>query len=226
VAAVHAIPILRRLLPETTVNQADGGRSTSFQHLLGQALNVIGLNRDIQHLFDPRHENGKVVRALGQHDDPIVRQYGVWAVIENDRLGLEHLGVPFDRLEDEPANVQAKLLQLGSSAIRDPHERHDFIWRGSNLESIDSRVGLAQGLTTEFYDGLREITVGWLASEESPRVRLLLAEHMACFSDEVPTYEEEALRLAAKVLSIEKECCLELRVAPSTANLSRPGVMA
>jgi uncharacterized protein YidB (DUF937 family) len=25
-------------LPETTVNQADGGRSTSFQHLLGQAL--------------------------------------------------------------------------------------------------------------------------------------------------------------------------------------------
>jgi hypothetical protein len=171
---------------------------TADADVLKLALIVIGLNRDIQNLFDPRHENGEVVRALGQHDDPIVRQYGVWAVIENDRLGLEHLGVPFHRLEEEPANVQAKLLQLGSSAIRDLHERQDFIWRGSNLESIDARAGLAQGLTTEFYDGLQEITVGWLASEDSPRVRLLLAEHMARFSDEVPTYEEEALRLAGE----------------------------
>ena len=61
--------------------------------ILKLALIVVGLDRDVQHLLHPRHENGAIVRELCQHDDQIVRQYSVWAVIENRRLTIEHLGL-------------------------------------------------------------------------------------------------------------------------------------
>lgn len=46
---------------------------TADAELLKLALIVIGLNRDIQHLLHPRHENGAIIKALGQHDNAIVR---------------------------------------------------------------------------------------------------------------------------------------------------------
>lgn len=205
-----AIPEVAKIAPETRMLaamqivsprliEATGLRidiNNADPEILKLALIVIGLNREIEHLFDPRHKNGEIVRALGDHDDSIVRQYSVWSIIENKRLGCGDLGVPFDRLENEPSNVQAKLLQLGISAIVDPVERQDFILRGSNLDAIDAREGLAKGINTKFYNGIEEITIDWLSSEESPRVRLLLTEHIARFSDKLPTYEQIALRLS------------------------------
>ncbi|MEQ9487438.1 MAG: hypothetical protein RIM72_00410 [Alphaproteobacteria bacterium] len=185
------------------------------------ALIVIGLNHDVENLFHPRHKNGELIRALGSHDDPIVRQYGVWAIIENDSLGPQHLGVPLERLEYEPPNVQAKLLQLGSTAINDFEMKQEFILAGSNLESIDAREGLAKGLLSEFYDGLQDITVPWMGEEASNRVRLLLAEHMARYSEEVPTYSEEALRLANESADFRERILLGAEGRPLYGKIQR-----
>lgn len=169
---------------------------TADHELLKLALIVIGLNKDIQHLLHPRHENGTIVKALGEHDNAIVRQYCVWAVIENRRLGLDHLGTAFNRLEKEPDNVQAKLLELGASTIPDPTQRQEFIIEGSNLSSVLAREGLAKGLLHSFYDGVEGITLDWFRTEHEPRVKVLLAEHFARFSDQLPSYEQQALELA------------------------------
>ncbi|WP_300587473.1 CHAT domain-containing protein, partial [Marivita sp.] len=166
---------------------------TADAELLKLALIVIGLNRDIQHLLHPRHENGAIIKALGQHDDAIVRQYSVWAVIENSRLGPEHLGIPFSRLEAQPSNVQSKLLQLAPTAIPDPIERQDVIIAGSNQSSIEAREGLARGLVSTFYDGLQDVTLSWSETETDERVLLPLAEHFARHADNVPSYRVAAL---------------------------------
>lgn len=166
---------------------------TADAELLKLALVVVGLNRDIQHLLHPRHENGAIVRALGQHDDPIVRQYSVWAVIENARLGIEHLGIPFEAIEREPPNVQAKLLQLAPDVIADPIERQGIIIAGTNLPSVEAREGLARGLAYNFYDGLQDVTISWARTETDDRVLLPLAEHFARHAGEAPSYREEAL---------------------------------
>lgn len=163
--------------------------------LLKLALVVVGLNRDIQHLLHPRHDNGVIVRALGQHDDPIVRQYSVWAVTENTRLGIEHLGIPFGGIWREPPNVQAKLFQFAPSAIADPVERQDLIIAGTNLPSVEAREGLAKGLTHTFYEGLQDVTIHWARTESDDRVLLPLAEHFARHAGEVPSYRDEALAL-------------------------------
>jgi hypothetical protein len=168
---------------------------TADAELLKLALIVIGLNRDIQHLLHPRHENGTIVRALGQHDDPIVRQYSIWAVIENARLGAEHLGIPFEGIDKEPPNVQAKLLQLAPDAIADPIKRQDLIIAGTNLSSVEAREGLAKGLSHNFYEGLQDVTISWAKSETADRVLLPLAEHFARHASEAPSYREEALTL-------------------------------
>jgi hypothetical protein len=169
--------------------------SKADSEVLKLALIVVGLNKDIQNLLHPRHTNGEIVRELGQHDDKIVRQYSVWAVIENNLLTLDHLGVPFEALEREPENVQSKLLQLGASSVVDLSERQSLIIQGSNLPSVDAREGLSKGLATNYYDGLQDATLSWFDTEDSKRVQLVLAEHFARYSSRSPSYNEKALEL-------------------------------
>lgn len=179
-----------RLLDKTSLTiNIDG----ADPELLKLALILVGLNRDIQHLLHPRHENGVIVKDLGQHDDPIVRQYSVWSVIENKRLSIEHLGIPFTDVERQPPNVQSKLLQLGASAVQDLTERQELIIVGSNLPAEEAREGLANGLTQEFYEGLQDVTISWAQTENEQRVLLPLAEHFARHAEEVPSYRDEAL---------------------------------
>ncbi len=166
--------------------------------VLKLALIVVGLDRDVQHLLHPRHENGVIVRELGQHDDPIVRQYAVWAVIENHRLTLNHLGLDLDRIDEQPPNVQAKLMQLVASTLPDLVHRHDLILQGAGLPSVDAREGLAKGLVHAYYDGLAEVTLDWFDTDDAERVRLPLAEHFARYADDQPSYRAKALELAER----------------------------
>lgn len=160
--------------------------------VLKLALITVGLNRDVENLFHPRHSNGQIVKALGQYPDDIVRQYSVWSVIENRRLAIHDLGIPFSDLESEPPNVQAKLLELAAEQMPDQSERHDIIYRGTFLSSSEARRGLAKGLLENYYDGLEEITVGWFDIEGDDEVKGHLAEHLARFSDECPPYASKA----------------------------------
>lgn len=169
--------------------------SIADPNILKLALIVVGINKDIQHLLHPRHENGAIVKELGQHDDRIVRQYSVWAVIENNRLTLDHLGISFDRVEDEPSNVQSKLFQLGASSIPDLSKRQSVIIQGSNSPVVDVREGLSKGISKNYYDGLQDVTLQWFDTEDSKRVKLVLAEHFARFSEETPSYQQKALQL-------------------------------
>ena len=167
--------------------------------VLKLALIVVGLNKDIQNLLHPRYDNGEIVRELGQHDDRIVRQYSVWAVIENDRLAIDHLGIPFSELENQPENVQSKMLQLGAASISDLVERQSLIIQGSNLTSTLAREGLSKGLADNFYDGLQDVTLGWFDTEQNKRVQFVLAEHFARFSEESPSYKDKALSLVGEL---------------------------
>lgn len=196
--------------------------------ILKLALIVVGLDRDVQHLLHPRHENGVIVRELGQHDDAIVRQYAVWAVIENHRLTLDHLGIDFDHIEDQPENVQSKLLQLGASTLPDLTRRHEIILQGADLPSVDAREGLAKGIIHTYYDGLETVTLDWFDTDRSERVRLLLAEHFARQSDRAPSYREKALELAESAGTIRERVLLgaegtalygEIRKADGQASL-------
>lgn len=204
IAALSGVPPEVRMLAAMQMVPPDQLAATGLKidiasanpEILKLALVVVGLDRDVQHLLHPRHENGVIVRELGQHDDRIVRQYSVWAVIENRRLTIEHLGIDFDRIEDEPENVQSKLLQLGASSLGNLKQRQDLIIRGTNLPSVDAREGLARGLAHVYYDGLETVTLDWIETDGSDRVRLLLAEHIARHSGQVPSYRDKALELA------------------------------
>lgn len=165
---------------------------TADPQVLKLALITVGLNRDIENLFSPRHSNGQIVKALGTYPNDIVKQYCVWCVLENRRLNLSDLGMSFDGIESQAPNVQAKLLQLGAEQIKDRKERHDVIYRGSFISSPEARCGLAKGLLTNYYDGLEEITIGWFDTEDDSDAKAVLAEHFARFSDECPPYFDKA----------------------------------
>ena len=105
------------------------------------------------------------------------------------------MGISFSNLENEPPNVQSKLLQLAAAELVDLKERQEIILKGSYLPSINAREGLAKGLQSEFYDGLQDITLAWFDVEGSVRVKELLAEHFSRFGNKCKPYEDKVLEL-------------------------------
>jgi hypothetical protein len=191
--------------------QLDGFRievEKADDEVLKLALITVGLNRAYENMFHPKHTNGSLVKELGQHDNIIIRQYSVWCVIENTELRIGDLGIPFDHLENQPPNVQAKMLQLGAEQILDLRERQNIIERGTFLPAIDAREGLAKGLQFKFYDGLEGVTLDWFEVEKSPRVRELLAEHFARFGGDCRLYADKAVEIFESDPSLKKRLFL------------------
>jgi len=168
---------------------------TADDEVLKLALITLGLNKDIENLFHPRHPNGDIVKALGQHDNNVVVQYSVWAVLENKKLTIDHLGVPMEQLDTLPVNVQSKVLQVIAEMEPDSVKRHRFIADGPFFPSVEAREGLARGLRSSYYDGLADVTLDWFEQENYQPVRELLAEHFATFANDCPPYEDRALSI-------------------------------
>lgn len=165
------------------------------KEILKLALITVGLNRDIENLFHPRHSNGVIVKALGKHPDDIVVQYSVWAIIENRKLNLDDLGVNTHAIDNLPPNVQSKVMQLIAQREPDKERRHQVLLDGPFLPYPEAREGMAKGLQHVYYDGLEGITLDWSRQEAVDYVRTLLAQHFARFSNVCVLYEEEAINL-------------------------------
>ncbi|WP_058286428.1 CHAT domain-containing protein [Leisingera aquaemixtae] len=176
--------------------------------VLKLALITVGLNRAYENMFHPKHSNAELVKALGQHDNRIVKQYSVWSVIENVGLSISDLGIPFTNLDNEPSNVQAKMLQLGAEKIADLKERQEVIRKGSYLPTVEAREGLAKGLQSVYYDGLEGVTLDWYDIEGSSRVRELLAEHFARYGSDCVPYGDKALELFEADQTLKKRLYL------------------
>lgn len=185
-------------LPKINIDTAD-------PEVLKLALITVGLNKDIENLFHPRHTNGQIVKALGQYDrDSVVVQYSVWAVLENMRLTIGDLGIPFSSLEKHPPNVQSKLLQLVAEKETSAVLRQETIERGTWLPAIEARDGLAKGLLQKYYEGLEDITLPWFDQEAEDRVKQHLAEHFGRFGDLSGPYEAHAMKLVEQEPSLIK----------------------
>jgi hypothetical protein len=163
--------------------------------VLRLGLITVGLNKDIENLFHPKHKNAEFVRHLGQHDDNVVQQYSVWSVIENKRLTFADLGIPLDSIERLAPNVQSKMYQLVAERDDDLRRRLCLTSRGSIAAPDDAREGLAKGIKDNYYDGLETVTIEWFQQEQHKPIREILAEHIARFSDECGPYEDLALEI-------------------------------
>jgi hypothetical protein len=163
--------------------------------ILRLALITVGLNKDIENLFHPRHSNGEFVRRLGQHDDHLVQQYSVWAVIENRRLGFSDVGISIENIAQLKPNVQSKAYQLVAERDPDYRRRREITEAGSMSGPSDAREGLAKGIKSNYYSELEDVTIPWFRRESEKSVKQSLAEHFARFSDECNSYKELAMEI-------------------------------
>ncbi len=176
--------------------------------VLKLALIAVGLNRAFENMFHPKFSNGQLVKELCTYDDVIVKQYSVWAIIENPTLHLSDLGIPFHQIEREPSNVQSKLLELAAEQHSNIKEKHEIILKGTYLQDMYAREGLAKGLKNQFYDGLQDITLNWFDTESSFRVRELIAEHFSRFAKDCHQYEDKTFELLEREPKLKKRLYL------------------
>lgn len=153
------------------------------------ALVLVGLDRAIENIFDPRHSNAEIIKVLGTHHEPIVAQYSVWAAAENPDLGAKDLGIRINELDVQPPNVRSYVYRLFAEESTRTKLRHDVIVQGSQDEDDEARLGLAIGLRDSYYDGLETVTVDWLYEEEDADIRLHLLDHMVAQSERLESYK-------------------------------------
>lgn len=161
--------------------------------ILKLALITVGIGKAVENLFDPRHPNSEIVRVLGGHDDDIVRQYSVWAIVENRHLSAANLGINLEKLAIEPPNVRAKVYGLLATDSSDYMRQQEFLIRGSDDHHQEARLGLASMLRDSYYDGMETVTVEWLEQESNPSVREALLGHFARCGSRCDAYEEFVL---------------------------------
>lgn len=163
--------------------------------VLKLALITVGLNREVENLFHPRHSNGQIVKVLGQHPNSIVVQYSVWAIAENLRLTMSDLGVPLDSFDKLPPNVQSKILQLVVERGEDAFVKHSLVESTPFIRAREPRDGLARTLRSHFYDGLENVTLDWFDQEQDEDICGHLAEHIGRYSNACGPYFDKALEI-------------------------------
>ncbi len=161
--------------------------------LLKQSLLLVGLNRAPDHIFDPKHSNGEVVKILGKHDDPLVAQYSVWAVAENQHLGVKNIGMKVSQVDELPPNVRTYVYRLYAEDEEVSSCRHDIICQGSKDRDDDARLGLSIGLRDSYYDGLEEVTLDWFHDEENEEVQAHILDHLISQSGRLDSYKNVAV---------------------------------
>jgi hypothetical protein len=161
--------------------------------VLKLALIVVGLNRAPPNMLNPRHTNGKMVKVLGGHHDPIVSQYTVWAITENPLLRISDLGIDLKHIERQPPNVRAWMLQLLAMTEEDAKKHLEYIVLGTSDRDVEVKAGLALGLKDTFFDGLDQIVLDWFVKEDSGEVSHLLMDHMIGQAKKCEAYESLVL---------------------------------
>ena len=146
--------------------------------LLKLALIVVGLDRSPENLLNPRHTDAEMVKALGTHHDPVVSQYCVWAITENDKLKLVHLGIDLKDIESHPDNVRGWLFQLLAMEATPAEPYWEYVRLGMDDPSIEARKGLATGLRNTFVDVFEPLVMDWVTKESDPEVRQHIMDHI------------------------------------------------
>lgn len=163
--------------------------------LLKLALLVVGLDRSPENLLNPRHSDAEMVKALGQHHDAVVSQYSVWAITENDRLRLAHLGLNLKDIESHPDNVRGWLFQLLAIEATDAEPHWEYVSLGMGDPATEARKGLAVGLKNTFVDVFEPLVLEWVATEPDPEVRQHIMDHIVRQAERSPKYERYAIEI-------------------------------
>jgi hypothetical protein len=189
-AAMQHVPPSQLNLKELPL---DVDRATS--DLLKLALIIVGLDRSPENLLSPRHSDAEMVKALSAHHDPVVSQYCVWAVTENDKLRLVHLGIDLKDIESHPENVRGWLFQLLAMEASAGESYWEYVSLGIGDPSAEARKGLAIGLRDTFLDIFEPLVMEWVMQEPDPEVRQHIMEHIVRQAQRSLTYHRFAMEI-------------------------------
>lgn len=166
---------------------------TADPELMKLGLIIVGLNKAPENIFEPRHDNASIVRALGNHHDPIVSQYSIWAIVENEGLGLKDLGVPLKNIESLPRNVAAWVYQLIGANLPSVSDHQEYIRLGMTDDSPEVRLGLAIGIKESFSEASVSLVLDWFTREMDPEVREQVLDHLIRQSSRSGSYTSHVL---------------------------------
>lgn len=165
---------------------------TASPAILKLSLILAGLDKYPDNIYG-KYKINEIIRVLGGHDDPVVSQYSVWAITENQKFSVKDLGIPIKNIESKPPNVRAWIYQLLAMRPYAAQVHQEYLVLGRKEKNSEPRIGLATGLRETYFAGLESLTLDWVISEADAEVRELLIEHMIKQSSNCNYYENYVL---------------------------------
>lgn len=154
----------------------------------------IGLGKAPENLFDPRYPNREIVSVLSREGEPMVSQYAVWAIAENELLSVADLGIPFNRIDDQPINVQAYIHRMYGEKGAQDAQQHEILSVGLESSHRKIRLETAIGIASRYHDGLDTIVGPSVLNESDEDVFQQLLDHVVRHADRSSIYRNIALQ--------------------------------
>lgn len=151
------------------------------------ALILAGLGKSGNKVFG-NYKDNEVIRILGEHDDPIVSQYTIWAIAENKDFNFSDVGIKHADIISYPDNVREWFYRLLATRCYAAMANQDLLEEGSQDDEELVRSGLARGLKETFFNGVEKIVIEWFMREPSLEVRSSLMVHIVENSRSSDTY--------------------------------------
>lgn len=168
---------------------------TAPPNLIRLGLVVVGLDKAPPNLFDPHYENAELVKQLGGHHDPSISQYSIWAINENDRLNINHLGVPLSSIETYPPNIRGWIYQLAASTAETAPQYLEYIDLGIAETDAEARAGVALGLKDAYSVEIEKRVVDWVFKEVDAEIKRHLHGHIIQYAGRSLQYTKIAVEL-------------------------------
>ncbi len=200
----HKIPIEGALLVSASQNSSEMARRLTEKKInidlaepleLQNAALLLGMNKNAPGIFHPTIPDKQIIGKLNLHPDPIVSQYSIWAIAENDNFAMEDLGVNIKDIESRLPKQRKWMLM---TIVKNPsvaESCREIIEACANDSCPEVRETLASGLKDVMYQDMPEMTLKWLSRERRPEVVQGILVHMAVQSEHSPDYKETVIQM-------------------------------
>lgn len=142
-------------------------------------------------LTETATSSSDIIRNLNQHTNSDVAEYSIWALYTSPLTEFSDTAVPPQDLFGLPANIRRWYYRLLAKKRQTIATHFDLVKQGSRDRSIESREGLAIGLSLlEPDSSLSKFLVSWYERDSDFLIRVHLREHFERYREINPEYNE------------------------------------
>ncbi|WP_187286559.1 hypothetical protein [Zymomonas mobilis] len=157
---------------------------------LKTALINLGMEKLPENYFS-QYQNSDIIGDISTSENKIIKQYSIWAALENKNLGIDNIKVDPNSIESLDDNVKIWIVRLLCKHQKTIDNFYDIIADYAMVSpSDDMRLNLSIGLIDKFIEKMPKDMIRWSLNENVHEISLNILKHISFFHQKSPSYND------------------------------------